>query len=238
MSTLKRIFLFVLLAALLPARASDAIVAPMAGASASVTQPHVVAELIPETTAVEAGKPFDVALHLHMDEGWHTYWINPGDAGLATTIAWTLPPGFKAGPIQWPTPEKHNMGPLITYGYGGDVYLLTTITPPKGDLPQHFDVKAHAEWLVCKEECIPGKGDLSLTLDGEPLNLRLPVDNKDFFAQARERLPVGRRFQAGERSVQGRFVRDSFCERQSDFGGGLEDDSLFPGADQCAEYDG
>jgi len=185
-----RILLCLLIAGSLGARASEPINAPMGGASATVTQPHVTAELIPETTTVQAGQPFDVALHLHSDPGWHTYWINPGDAGLATTIAWTLPPGFTAGPIQWPTPEKHNMGPLITYGYEGDVYLLTTIMPPKADLPQHFDVKAHAEWLVCQEECIPGKADLTLPLDSGMLNLRLPIENTDFFEQARERLPV------------------------------------------------
>ncbi len=69
----------------------------------------------------------------------------------------------------------------MTYGYAGDVYLLTTITPPKGDLPQHFDLKAEARWLVCQEECIPGKAELTLPLDSGLLNLRLPVDNKDFF---------------------------------------------------------
>jgi len=181
------LFLFV---AALTARASDPINAPVNGVSPAVTQPHVVAELIPEKTTIEPGTPFDIALHLHADPGWHTYWINPGDAGLATTIKWTLPPGFTAGPIQWPTPEKHEMGGIMTYGYAGDVYLLTTITPPKSDLPQHFDIKAKASWLVCEEECIPGKADLTLSLDSGLLNLRLPVDNSDFFAQARERLPV------------------------------------------------
>jgi thiol:disulfide interchange protein DsbD len=185
-----RTLLLLLIVGSLVARASDPISAPAQGASATVSQPHTTAELIPETTTVQPGQPFDVALHLHSDPGWHTYWINPGDAGLATTITWTLPSGFTAGPIQWPTPEKHNMGPLITYGYEGDVYLLTTITPPKADLPQHFDVKAHAEWLVCQEECIPGKAELTLPLDSGLLNLRLPIDNKDFFDQARERLPV------------------------------------------------
>ena len=185
-----RVFLFILLAGLGAARASDKIDAPAEGASAIVTQPHVTAELIPESTTVEAGKPFDVALHLHMDEGWHTYWINPGDAGLATTIKWTLPPGFTAGPIQWPTPEKHPMGPLMTYGYADDVYLLTTITPPKSDLPQHFDLKAKADWLVCQEECIPGKADLTVTLDSGLMNFRLPTENKELFAEARKRLPA------------------------------------------------
>jgi thiol:disulfide interchange protein/DsbC/DsbD-like thiol-disulfide interchange protein len=175
---------------MLTLRASDPIEAPSDGASAGVSQPHVTAELIPEITTIEPGKAFDVALHLHMDKDWHTYWINPGDAGMATTITWTLPAGFTAGPIQWPTPEKHETGGLIVYGYGGDVYLLTTITPPKTDLPSHFEFKAKAMWLVCKEECIPGKAELTLPLDSGIMNLRLPVDNSVFFDRARERIPV------------------------------------------------
>lgn len=185
-----RIFFLFLLATGLTARASDPINAPSEGKSATVSQPHVTAELIPETTNVQPGQPFEVALHLHTDADWHTYWINPGDAGLATTIKWTLPPGFTAGPIQWPTPEIHTLGTEITYGYAGDVYLLTTITPPKGDLPKHFDIKAKAQWLVCKEECIPGSAELTLPLDSGLLNLRLPTENKELFAQARERLPL------------------------------------------------
>ncbi len=190
-TTMMRILLWVLLGAGIAVRGSEPIEASAEGASPSVAQPHVTAELIPEVTTVEAGKPFSVALHLHMDPGWHTYWINPGDAGLATTISWTLPAGFTAGPVEWPVPEKHAMGPLMTYGYGGDVYLLTTITPPAtGELPRHFDVKAKATWLVCQEECIPGKAELSTTLDSGSMNLRLPADNSDFFAAARARLPV------------------------------------------------
>ena len=159
-----------ILAGISPSRASDVIPErATAGRSATVTQPHVTAELIAETTSLQIGKPFDVVLHLHMDENWHTYWINPGDAGLATVIKWTLPPGIQsAGPIEWPTPELHAMGPLTTYGYGGDVYLPTRITPITalaGELPRHIEVKAHATWLVCQEECIPGKADLTVSLD-------------------------------------------------------------------------
>ncbi len=197
----------VALAGLGAARASDKIDAPSEGASKPVTQPHVTAELIPEMTTVETGKPFGMILHLHMDAGWHTYWINPGDAGIPTTIKWTLPPGFTAGPIQWPTPEKHSMGPLTIYGYDGDVYLLTMITPPAtGDLPEHFDVKAKAEWLVCQEECIPGKAELTVTLDTGVLNFRLPTENTELFKAARERLPAEN---TRWMSVKGEYVGDS-----------------------------
>ena len=200
---------FLLLACLLlgetlSSPASDAIPEPDTGKSATVKQPHVTAELISETTSFEIGKPFQVALHLHMDPKWHTYWINPGGAGLATAIKWTLPADFaSAGPIQWPTPEIHAMGPITTYGYGGDVYLLTTITPtsdwtklklaPK-EVPSQLEIKAHATWLVCQEECIPGKAELTLTLNllrrRDGLSPGAPAVNEAFFKAARARLPV------------------------------------------------
>ncbi len=180
-----RPLLFLFLASL-AARASEAIPLPGGPVGNRVSQPHVTAELIPETANVRPGQPFLVALHLHMDPDWHTYWINPGDAGLATTIKWTLPPGFTAGPIQWPAPERHPMGPLTTYGYGGDAYLLTTITPPA---PVKFplEIRAQANWLVCQEECIPGKADLALKLGAPGPD---SPDREKFFAEARARLPV------------------------------------------------
>jgi thiol:disulfide interchange protein DsbD len=176
-------------------RASDAIPEPAGGASATVVQTHVTAELIPENTLVFGGRSTDVILHLHMDDNWHTYWINPGDAGLATTIKWTLPPGWTAGPIQWPTPEVHAMGPLTTYGYGGDVYLLTTFKAPPDDDDKVSDVTIHAraDWLVCQEECIPGKAELDVQLHVAGSNATLDYkafDNHALFAAARARLPV------------------------------------------------
>ncbi len=197
-SMMIRVLLLFLAATSLIARASGPISAPVTGASAPVSQPHVVAELIPESNLVTAGKPFDVILHLRADPGWHTYWINPGDAGLATTIKWTLPPGFTAGPIQWPTPEKHNMGPLITFGYEGDVYLITTIRPPAtasaGD--GKIQIKALSRWLVCEEECIPGKGEFSLDLNFVAKDTAVDFksfENKELFQAARERLPFPNR---------------------------------------------
>ena len=135
-------------------RASDAIPEPAGGASATVVQTHVTAELIPENTLVFGGRSTDVILHLHMDDNWHTYWINPGDAGLATTIKWTLPPGWTAGPIQWPVPEVHAMGPLTTYGYGGDVYLLTTlkVSPDNSDKVSDVTIHARAEFYTQSED--------------------------------------------------------------------------------------
>ncbi len=92
----------------------------------------VHADLLADTTAVAPGKPFTVGLRLKMQPHWHTYWQYSGDAGLPTKITWQLPEGFKAGPIQWPVPEKIvSPGDIINYGYDDEVVLLTEITPAR-----------------------------------------------------------------------------------------------------------
>ena len=65
---------------------------------------HVHASLYAEADGVQEQTPFLVAVHLKMDPGWHTYWKDPGDSGLATSIEWKLPSGFVADPIRWPKP--------------------------------------------------------------------------------------------------------------------------------------
>jgi DsbC/DsbD-like thiol-disulfide interchange protein len=58
------------------------------------TGPLVKVQLIAENDAIKPGVPFTVALRQEITPGWHTYWTNPGDSGLATNITWDLPEGF------------------------------------------------------------------------------------------------------------------------------------------------
>ncbi len=91
---------------------------------AVVTTPRVRAELLayaPE--GVGPGVPIWVGLQLTHQPGWHTYWKNAGDSGLATEFAWTLPKGISAGEIAWPVPRKIPIGTLANYGYENTVLL-------------------------------------------------------------------------------------------------------------------
>jgi thiol:disulfide interchange protein DsbD len=106
-----------------------------------------------------------VVLHLRLEEGWHTYWRNPGDAGLPTAIRWVLPAGFTAGDIVWPYPQRLPVGPLMNYGYAGEVSLLTQITVPAEQPPERsVTLQAHTTWVVCAELCLPGAATLALHL--------------------------------------------------------------------------
>ncbi len=134
-------------------------------AAAPVKTPHVEAELVAERTAFEPGKTTTVALRLKMADGWHTYWQNPGDSGLPTTLAWTLPAGVTAGPILWPAPHALPAGPLVNFGYEGEVLLLTDVKVPADARPgDTLALAAKAEWLVCRETCIPEDAQLDLAL--------------------------------------------------------------------------
>ena len=156
MSRSPRYLARILLAALGVACAADA---------QPVRTAHVEAELVPAASAVVPGASLAVALRLKMEKGWHTYWQNPGESGLPTTIAWQLPPGLSAGPIQWPPPRALPTGPLMNYGYEDEVLLLTDIAVSgtlTGTSPA--TIRARADWLVCREICIPEGADLALAL--------------------------------------------------------------------------
>jgi thiol:disulfide interchange protein DsbD len=134
-------------------------------AAAPVRTEHVEAELVAAKSAIVPGEPITVALRLGIEKGWHTYWRNPGDSGLPTTLAWKLPAGVDAGAIEWPAPRALPIGPLVNYGYENEVLHLVELTPARtlahGGI---VTLNARADWLVCKETCIPEGADLALTL--------------------------------------------------------------------------
>ena len=104
--------------------------------AAPVRTEHVEAELVAAKTALVPGQPLTVALRLAIDKGWHTYWQNPGDSGLPTTLEWKLPAGVKAGPIEWPAPQLLPAGPLLNYGYENEVLHLVDLKAAPSLVPR------------------------------------------------------------------------------------------------------
>ena len=136
---------------------------PAVAAGAVVTTPQVRAELVAHAPeGLQPGKPAQLGLKIDHQPHWHTYWKNPGDSGLPTTFEWKLPEGFKAGHIQWPTPKKLPIGPLLNYGYEGTLLLPVALQVPADFRGNSVTVSLHAEWLVCKDVCIPESGDFTL----------------------------------------------------------------------------
>ncbi len=135
------------------------------GVGAPVVTENMRTQLISEFASISPGQTFTLAMRQQIRPGWHTYWINPGDSGEPTTLEWQLPEGWQVSEIQWPAPERIPVGPLVNFGYSGDLWLLNRVTAPATLLPDdEVRLVADAYWLVCEEYCIPEQGQLEIVL--------------------------------------------------------------------------
>jgi thiol:disulfide interchange protein DsbD len=165
--------------------------APSAAVQSNPGEPvHVAIEALADQHSVKPGETFLVALVERIQPGWHTYWVNPGDAGQATKLHWTLPDGYRVDEVQWPVPHVFRSGPLVTYGYEGEVVLLQKVHSPDrlSSLPARLSVEA--QWLACQDICIPEHGVAQVTVRQEPNAAHhAPSPPTALFAAAGERLP-------------------------------------------------
>jgi len=141
--------------------------APVAASAqpASLVTEHVRAELLAHAPrGVVPGQPVWVGLSLQHQPQWHTYWKNPGDSGLPTQLSWQLSAGAAAGQIAWPSPHALRVGPLINYGYEGAVLLPVPVAIPAGFAGDELRVTLQADWLACKDICVPESGEFTLRI--------------------------------------------------------------------------
>lgn len=150
----------------------------------------VRASLWSEHDGVAPGQTFTLGLRLVHAPGWHTYWTVPGDAGLPTRVSWQLPQGVRAGPIQWPAPHRLPVGSLVDYGYEGDTLLLIELQAAS-NLPLGSEVRiaARAQWLMCRDVCIPGAEDLTIALPVREAVALGATLNAPAFERARKHIP-------------------------------------------------
>lgn len=157
----------------------------------SETEAPVTINLLIENTSIRPGTPFWALIDFKMSEGWHSYWKNPGDAGMSAQVEWQLPEGFTADPILWPSPTKFEVDSMIGFGYDSEMPLLVRLTPPL-DLSndQPIEIAASVRWLVCSDAmCLPGSSEISaktFAKTEEPLQASSLVD---LFKKARDNQP-------------------------------------------------
>ncbi|HEY1716841.1 MAG TPA: protein-disulfide reductase DsbD domain-containing protein [Verrucomicrobiae bacterium] len=126
---------------------------------------HTQVKLILSADTAKPGDTILAGVDLKMEPGWHTYWKNPGAAGMATQIKWQLPPGISAGEIQWPLPKKLPPAEVTTYGYEDEVVLLVPLKIETNFPRGQIDLKANVSWLECKEVCIPANQNVEAKLN-------------------------------------------------------------------------
>jgi DsbC/DsbD-like thiol-disulfide interchange protein len=153
---------------------------------------HAHVELLSRQTTLRPGSDLQLGIHFILEPGWHIYWINPGDSGQPPSLQWQLPPGFTAGEVQWPRPERiQSSAELADYGYHDDVLLMAPIHAPQvinNEQPRGLRFAVQAKWLVCREICIPEHADLELSLSSGATKEN-PATAK-LFADAEKLLPM------------------------------------------------
>jgi len=140
----------------------------VAPGQAQVVDGHqlVKAQLIADTQHIQPGQKFRLGVLYAIYPNWHIYWKYAGDAGIPTQIDWQLPPGFRAGPLQWPLPERaKEPGDLEVFDYNNEVLLFTEVQAPEQLPAGPIDLGAKTNWLVCEKQCVPGDAQVSLKLN-------------------------------------------------------------------------
>ena len=152
--------------------------------------PHGTVDFVTENQWITPGRQTYFGLNFQLENGWHIYWINPGDSGQPPRVEWRLPAGLIAGEIEWPAPRRFRTSTIVDFGYDRAVMLLVPIRASSA-LPTNEAARLDAELsvLVCKEICIPGKAQLSMTLPIKSMPPEADARTSELFAAARKSLP-------------------------------------------------
>lgn len=156
-----------------------------------VSDPVSVA-LISEQQSLQPGQPSWIAISMSIEDHWHAYWKNPGDAGMPPIITWNLPEGFEISPVLWPTPISFNSAnTMVGLGYEGKIVFLAQVTPPASFKPTStVEISADMSWVVCSDStCLPGEAHVALRLPVVNEAAKPNPDAADLFTYARARIP-------------------------------------------------
>ena len=156
----------------------------------AVSIPHGKVDFVAENQWITPGRQIYFGLNFQLEKGWHIYWINPGDSGQPPRVEWHLPAGLSAREIEWPAPQRLGTSTIVDFGYDDSVMLLVPMRA-SSTLPTNQAVQLGAELqvLVCREICIPGKAQVSLSLPSKSMPPEVDVRSSELFTAARRSLP-------------------------------------------------
>jgi len=143
--------------------------------------PHVHVQFVVPDSEFNRGEAANAGFYFKLEQGWHIYWKNAGDAGEPPHVKWTLPDGIAAGPLQFPAPRRLPLGPLMDFGYEDEVLFPLALNVAQGAKTGSALLHAKVDWLVCQASCIPGKAEMEVSRDvnehkGKPALVKADAD--------------------------------------------------------------
>ncbi len=130
--------------------------------SASAQGFHSRARLI---SGGQQGNGWLAGIEITLDQGFKTYWRNPGDSGLPPRFDWSGSENLAGTEVRFPAPYRHEDAAGVAYVYGKKVVLPVLVKAKDKD--KTVKLVLSAEYGVCKDICIPARADMSLDLTAD-----------------------------------------------------------------------
>ncbi len=126
-----------------------------------------------------------VGIQILLEDGWKTYWRNPGDGGIPPVFDWAGSQNLASADVQFPTPQRYQDSYGTSMGYKRNVVFpisLQIIDPARPVV-----VSVRMDYAVCEKLCVPAQANLLLEI---PANLS--VGYSLGLQQGLEQIPANR----------------------------------------------
>lgn len=124
------------------------------------------------------------ALQIEPNQGWITYWKEPGESGIPPQLSLNAADGVSLSPMSFPIPKRIDTDSLRDIGYDAPVsfpFRMKVDDPNKA-----HSVTASAFIGLCRNICIPFQAEFSLGLKPE---MGTPVQEAMILNGVTSRLP-------------------------------------------------
>jgi len=128
----------------------------------SESKNFVEVEIIPQNGLFKIKDDYYFGIKFSLQDGWKTYWKNPGDAGLPLKLRWKDSSKLIDHEILFPFPERYLEKGVRTIGYENDIIFPIKIRPTT---LAAFKSSLVLDFLVCREVCIPVSEVKEISLD-------------------------------------------------------------------------
>ena len=189
---MKALVLNILILLLLEVNTSAQFNNPFEGGLNAASEKATKVKLLISHETAKSGSTIMAGIEMTMDEGWHTYWSNPGTAGIPTSVKWELPDWVTAGEIQWPVPEKFQSLGSTGYGYKNTIVLIVPLFVSENAPLGQVELSAKVSWLECEIQCNPRNQEVSANfVIGQALKESSSVNTiRDWKEKIPQRAPV------------------------------------------------
>lgn len=120
-------------------------------------------QILSSVDSIQPGDEFLIGVHIDLDDHWHTYTYDPGDAGIPFDATWQLPDTLTISPTYWPPHETFDEAGLTTYGFSDEV-TFTYKVRASSTLAETSTISAEINYLICKDICIPQSTTIRFSL--------------------------------------------------------------------------